>query len=106
MPYKCFRCGYEVYLIEKCPNPPKDNQKQRKQVRFSERGNRELQKEYDNSENNKYQKIYASMACMSDNDEFYIKDFGDGLNLTSWILDSEATCHMKPQVQGFIRGSL
>ena len=37
---KCFRCGSEDHLISKCPKPPKKNKKRRKQVRFSERGNR------------------------------------------------------------------
>ena len=31
---KCFRCGYEDHLIEKFPNPPKDNEKRRKQLHF------------------------------------------------------------------------
>ena len=26
-PQKCFRCGSEDHLIEKCPKPPKDNEK-------------------------------------------------------------------------------
>ena len=61
-PHKCFRCRSEYHLIAKCPKPPKDNEKQQKQIRFSERGNRALQKEYDNSDNDNFQKIYASMA--------------------------------------------
>ena len=31
---KCFRCGYEDHLIEKCSKPPKENEKWRKQVRL------------------------------------------------------------------------
>ena len=36
-PGKIFRCGSEYHLIVKCPKPPKDNWKRRKQVRFIER---------------------------------------------------------------------
>ena len=32
---KCFRCGSEYHMIAKCPKPPKDNEKRRKQVRFN-----------------------------------------------------------------------
>ena len=56
-----FRCGYEDKLIEKFPKPPKDNNKQRKQVRLKEKGNRA----WKNSENNSDQKIYASMSRIS-----------------------------------------
>ena len=46
------------------------------------------------------------MACMSDNDESPSRDFGDSLQLTNWILNSHATCHMTPQVSDFIPGLL
>ena len=72
-PRKCFRCGYQDHLIEKCPKPPKENEKQQKEVHFNEKYNRA----YDNGENNSDQKIYVSMTCMSVNDEFLIGDFGD-----------------------------
>ena len=39
-PRKCFRFGSEDHLIAKFPNPPKDNEKWRKQVRFIEKVNR------------------------------------------------------------------
>ena len=42
------------------------------------------------------------MARMSDNDECSSRDFGDSSQLTIWILDSGATCHMAPHVSGFI----
>ena len=51
-------------MIAKCPNPQKENEKQRKQVSFNENGNCAC----NNSENNNDQKIYASMVCMSGND--------------------------------------
>ena len=46
------------------------------------------------------------MVRMSDNDTFSSRYFGDSLQLTNWNLDSVATCHMTPQVSGFIPGSL
>ena len=67
IPYKCFRCGSEDHLISKCQKPPKDNEKQRKQVCFSERGNRALHKECGNGDNKNDQKIYESMARVYDN---------------------------------------
>ena len=57
-PRKCYRCGSEDHMIKKCPKPPKDNEKRRRQVRFNEKGNRAC----DNDENNDDHKIYASMA--------------------------------------------
>ena len=57
-PRKCFRCGSEDNRIAKCPKPPKDNEKRRKQVRFNEKGNISR----DNGKNNDDHKIYASMA--------------------------------------------
>ena len=44
------------------------------------------------------------MARISDNDEYPSRDLGDSLQLTNWILDSEATCHMTTQVSDFIPG--
>ena len=32
--------------------------------------------------------------------------FGDSSQLTNWVLDSVATCHMTPQVSDFIPGPL
>ena len=46
------------------------------------------------------------MARMSSNDEHSIEKYGDSSQLTNWILDSEATCHMTPEVSDFIPGSL
>ena len=43
---------------------------------------------------------------MSRNDECPSGDFGDSSQLTNWILDSGATCHMTPEVPDFIPGSL
>ena len=46
------------------------------------------------------------MARMSGNEESSIRYFSDSLQLTNWILDSGATCHMAPQVSDFIPGLL
>ena len=89
-------------MIAKCPKPPKDDEKRRKQVRFNEKGNCAC----DNGENNSNQKIYASMARMSSNDECSSENYGYSLQLTNWILDSEATCQMTREVSDFIPGSL
>ena len=42
------------------------------------------------------------MARMSGNDESSSRYFGDSSQLTNWVLDSGATCHMTSQVSGFI----
>ena len=62
-PRKCFRCGSKDHLIAKFPKPPKDSNKWTNQVRFNEKSNCAC----DNGKNNSDQKIYASMARMSDN---------------------------------------
>ena len=46
------------------------------------------------------------MARMSSNDERKSEMYGDSSQLTNWILDSRATCHMTPEVSDFIPGSL
>ena len=46
------------------------------------------------------------MARMSSTDKLYSKMFGDSSKLTNWILDSGATCHMKPEVSDFYPGLL
>ena len=93
------RNALDVYLR---PNPSKDNEKCLNQVCFNEKVNLAC----DNGENNDDQKIYASMAQMSSNDECRSRNVGDSSQLTNWILDSVATCHMTPEVSDFIPGSL
>ena len=46
------------------------------------------------------------MARMSSDDERKSAKYGDSLQLTNWILDLGATCHMTPEVSDFIPGSL
>ena len=46
------------------------------------------------------------MARISGNKKSSSRDFGDTSQLTNWILDSGATCHMTPHISDFILGSL
>ena len=52
------------------------------------------------------EKIYASMACMSGNNQCPSGNFGDSSQLTNLILDTRATCLITPEVQSFIQGLL
>ena len=78
-PRKCFRFGSEKHMIAKFPKPPKDNKKRRKQVRFM----RKVTVNAKTAKNNSDQKIYASMARMSGNDECPSGSFGDSSQLTN-----------------------
>ena len=69
---------------------------------FYEKGNHVC----DKCKNNCDQKIHAYMARMCGNDLCPSEKFGDSSQLTKWILDSRATCHMIPRVLYFITGSL
>ena len=89
-PQKCFRCLSEYHLIVKFPNPDHKNEKRRKEVCFNKKGNCE----HDNDKNNSGQNIYASMARISDNDEFPSGKFSDSLQQTScnlYFLEQRAT---------------
>ena len=89
-------------MIAKCPKPPKDSEKRCKSERSKETCNPACDNsDYDNDHN-----IYASIAQMSSDDKRESKDYGDSLQLTNWILDSGATCHMTTEVTDFIPGSL
>ena len=46
------------------------------------------------------------MELKSYNSESSGRDFGDSLQLTKWILDSGATCHMTSEISDLIPGSL
>ena len=89
-------------MIAKCPKPPNDNEKQRSQVSFNKKGNCAC----DNGENKNDHKIYASTARTSGDDERKSVKYGDSSQLTNWILDLGATCHMTPEVADFVPGSL
>ena len=60
--HKCFRCVSVDNLIAKCLKPPKDNEKQKNQVRFNERGNRAPQKEPKNGDHDNDQRVDASTS--------------------------------------------
>ena len=89
-------------MIAKYSKPPKDNEKRRKQVRFDKKVNCAC----DNGEDNNDQKIYASMARMSSDNKRKIIKYGDSSQLTNWILDSGATCHLTPEVTDFVPATL
>ena len=46
------------------------------------------------------------MARMSTNAGSLRRNDGDSLKMTSWFLDSGASCQMTPKTQDFIQGSL
>ena len=92
----------EDHMIAKCPKPPIDNEKRRKQSCFNEKVNCACK----NSGNNSNQKIYAFMARMSDNDKCPSENVGDSLQLTNRILDYVSTCHKTQEFSDFIPGSL
>ena len=99
-PQKCFIFGSQYNLIAKFPNPPKENQKPRNQVRLNEKVNRAC----DNGDNNSDKNIYASIARKSGNDKCPSGNIGNNSQLTYWTFDSGATCHMTPEVSYFIPG--
>ena len=74
-PRKCFRYGSEYHLIAKYPKPPKKNYKWRKQVCFYDKVNGACNSRKNNSD----QKIYATLARMSGNDECPSGNFGESL---------------------------
>ena len=92
------RCGSGDHLITKCSRQPKENEKGQKQVIFNEKGNRACE----NIKNRSDKKRYAYMTRMSGNEKSPSGNFGDSEQLTNWILDSGATCHMAPEVSNFI----
>ena len=47
---KCFRCGSEYHMIEKCPKPPRDSEKRRKSEKSREKGNRACDNSDDDNE--------------------------------------------------------
>ena len=80
----------------------KSKYKKRKSEKSREKGNCAK----DNSDNDDDLKVYASMARMSNYDVRENKDYGNSSQLTIWILDSGAMCHMTPEVTDLIPGSL
>ena len=89
-------------MIAKFHKPPKYSKKRRKSDKSKEKCNRAC----DNSDDDNDLKVYASMSRMSNDDKHENKYYGDSSQLTNWILDSGATCHMTLEVTDFIPGSL
>ena len=73
-----------------------------KKVRLNEKGNRACDKDRNNSDQN----IYSYMARMSGNNECTSRSFCDSSQLTNWILDVGAMCHMTGKVSNCISCSL
>ena len=76
---KCFKCGSEDHIIEKCPKPPKDIEKRHKSEKSKEKSNCAC----NNSDDDNDLKVYASMAQMSSDDKIENKDYGDSSQLTN-----------------------
>ena len=68
--------------------------------------NEKVNRAYDNGKDNDDHKINAFIARISIDDELRSVKYGHSLQLTNWILDSGATCHMTPEVSDFVLGSL
>ena len=54
------------------------------------------------TEQNKSHNIYACIARTYPNQNIPRRYFGDSSQLTNFILDSSATCHMTPEISYFI----
>ena len=85
-------------MIVKCPKPTKDSEKRRNSECSKEKGNCAC----DNSKDDNDHKIYTSMARMYCDDKRKSGEYGDSLQLTNWVLDSGAMCHMTLEVTDFI----
>ena len=92
----------EIFSPDSRGKKKKSKYKKRKSDKSREKGNCAK----DNSNDDDDLKVYASMAKMSNDDVRENKDYGDSSQLTNWILDSGATCHMTLEVTDFIPGSL
>ena len=88
-------------MLAKCPKPHKDSGKRHLSEKSKEKGNRAC----NNSDDDNDLKVYASMARMSSDDKHKSKDYGDSSQLTNWILDSGATCHMTRNCLTYDSGS-
>ena len=103
-----FRCGLEDHSIGKSPKPDTLDNKihwnMEKTKTCAYRSNK-IEKTSENSTGEREsQKIYTSMAHRSSNVECPRRNYGDISQLTNWILNSVDTCHMTPEISGFIPG--
>ena len=97
----CFRCGLEDHQISDFPKPKNQNKKFHQNIKNPKTCAYKSTKVYKldkNTKHNESHKIYVSIAHMSSNVESPRRYFGDNLKLNNRILDSGATCHMKPDI--------
>ena len=105
-PNTYFKCGLDDHFVANCQKP--DTLENKVNWNMENPKNRayrymEMDKMSDNSiDQSECQKIYTSMAPMSSNAESTRRYFGDSSQLSNWIIDSGATCHMTPDISDFI----
>ena len=109
-PNTCFRCGSEDHFIANFPKPDTSDKKcywnMENPKTCAYRSNK-IYKTLDNcTDQSDSQNMCASMSHMSSNTEIPWRYFGYSSQLTKWILDSGATCHITPEISYFIPGSL
>ena len=106
----CLRCGSEDHFIANFPKPDTSEKKVHWNMENPKTRAYRSTKKDKTSENStdesKSQNIYVSMSHMSYNAKSPRRNYGDRLQLTNQILDSGATCHMTPEISGFIPGLL
>ena len=106
----CFRCGSEDHFITNFPELDNFDNKVHWNMKKPKTRAYRSTKIDKTSKKNSYeiesQKMYTSMARMSKNEEIPRINYGDSSQLTNWILDSGATCHMTPKISDFIPGLL
>ena len=99
-PNMFFRCGLEDSFIVKFPKLDTSEKKLFWCTKNHKTRAYILTKIYKTSYNSKYksesQEINVCMEHISYNAETPRRYFGDSLQITNWILDSGATCHMIP----------
>ena len=93
-----------IILSQNVQSHLKTEKKNRKRVSFQDKEKGNCAK--DNIDDEDDLKVYASMARISNDDVSKNKDYCNSSQLTNWILDSGATCHMTPEVTDFIPGTL
>ena len=70
----CLICVSVYNMIAKCPKPPSDNYKQRKNGRFNERSNFVFNFFLKDNDNDNNKNIYAYMAHMSGNKKVQVEN--------------------------------
>ena len=108
-PDTCFRCGSEHRFITNYQKPNTSEKKVHQNTENPKTRAYIQTKIYNtldiSTDQIKSQNIYAPISRMYSNAESSRKYFVDSSQQTSQILDSDATCHMTTEIQGFIPGS-